>query len=341
MKDKVVGDRPHRGAVNKYSRVNDGRTVQGTLYQLKSGRNAGKLLGSNVVNYADVGGTDQVYVPSEAPFDANDYYRMVADMGAGTLVSLTNDKDRSRYKKTRDVDAHHLEPGKSLHFDAKGLLIKKGGTTVMYVGETQCRPPYPDSNGFTVKTYTVTREGEKPRKVHHIIYRKWRDHGEPSKPKDSLALIDAINESQEIVGKSPIVVNCVYGQGRTNALIVMHQMERVMDKSLEDIFSQNVPPQAKLIGMEWLREQLEKNAYKTNVNNFIHACEGRVIRMDGGQMHMLQAFPKLLMDTKIEKFAAENGLDPADPTKAASAVSHASKHPPKKDDGKGGGPVQR
>lgn len=328
---------PHKAGltVHHYSRARRSQVAHGTLYQLKSGPRKGMMLGANVVSYEDLGGTPQIYIASEAPFHSDDYYRMVIDTGARTLVSLTTDQDIYSRRKAHPVDAHHLEVGKTITFDSSSR--KEPVPSVTCVKEYEFNSPYPDCSPIKIRKYQVRKEGAEPYDVHHIICKDWRDHGSPAKPNDAAALVMAVNSSQKILGKSPVVVNCGYGQGRTNVFIMMHQMERMIAKQMGEMLPANTPADKRLMAMHILRENMQKDyensaasqyrkydekgdplpkeVYKRDidVDSFARASAQRVIPFLEGTPESLKQFPLQLMDAEIERFAKSTAQSVAAP----------------------------
>ena len=315
--------------VHETSRANHPLANRSNMYVLQSGPHKGKMMGANQVSYHDVEGTDQRYIACEAPFDAADYYRMVLATDARTLVSLTRVKDSVSHRAKYPVDLHHIQVGQKIAFDGTGLFGRKDPKQVKCIEEKLYQASYADTNPLRVRTYEVNAPGKNPYKVKHIFYDHWTDHGKPGKTRDPMAIIAAINGAQAKFGSNaarhPVVVNCSFGQGRTNALIMMHQMHSVMQRGLNELIPETATPEMKLMAMVILGEKLHEAPYKVNVAKFIEASEARVIPFEKIQPVLLHAFPKQCMDAEIGRFALASGLNPLNPAAPANG-QHVAAH---------------
>lgn len=233
----------------------DDRVVRlSTLYKLRNGPNQGKYMGSNIFDFspfykdpdtAHVTAGDYIhqrYAASEAPFDGADYYRMVMDNNMRVLVTLSNPKDeriachKDEYNSMTEKERLRCERGgvsAELHLlSSRRKKITFDGYEVRYVSQTRAEK----ETGIVVKTYEVIPPVGKPFALKHIIYPKWVQYG-ASGEKGPLCIIDHINKAQAELFKADgrgmrledfgIAVNCVYGCGRTNTVILMHQIEKM------------------------------------------------------------------------------------------------------------------
>lgn len=235
----------------------DDRVVRlSTLYKLHTGPNKGKYMGSNVFDFSafwkdtesgKMKGEPycfQRYGASEAPFDSADYFRMVVDTNMRVLVSLSNAKDEriachiEEYEKMTEKEKLRCQRGgvsaELHHLDNKSKkLVEFDGYTVTFVSQTKAEK----ITGIIVKTYAVKPPTGKSYHLKHIIYPNWVQYG-ASAEMGPLGIVEHINKAQqELFAKEGrgfkleqfgIAVNCVYGCGRTNTVILMHQMEKMV-----------------------------------------------------------------------------------------------------------------
>lgn len=311
-------------AVHEYSRVLHPKTNKANLYQLKSGPRKGSHLGANFYDFTAVGGTGQMYGASEAPYHVDDYLRMVVDRDARTLVSLTTPRDYYTRRLDHPVDVHHLPVGKTVEFDQKGLLHKSGGVSVQCIAETLFESPYPQAGTVLVKRYQVRREKVPPHEILHITYGGWADRGFPAHPNAPLALIRAVDESQQALGaqrdRHPVIVNCGMGRERTNAFIMMHQMASVMNRRMAELIPEDTKPDMKTAMMMVLAQQLREEPQQVNVQRFIDTSAKLAIPFprDSLKPGLLEEFPQRFMEAEIERMAGLAGVNPQNPALPAS-----------------------
>lgn len=234
----------------------DDRVVRlSTLYKLRNGPNAGKYMGSNVFDFSpfykdpDTGVmygepyAYQRYAASEAPYNGADFYRMVTDCNMRVIVSLSNAKDEriakhsGEYETMTEKERLRCERGgvsAELHMlSSKRKSIAFDGYEVRYVSQTRKEK----GTGIIVKTYQVIPPIGKPYGLKHIIYPNWVQYGS-SGDMGPICIIDHINKAQAELFAADgsghkleefgIAVNCVYGCGRTNTVILMHQVEKMV-----------------------------------------------------------------------------------------------------------------
>ncbi len=233
----------------------DDRVVRlATLYKLRHGNNAGKYMGCNVFDFSpyykdiDTGIMHgepyayQRYAACEAPFNGADYYRMVVDTNMRVLVSLSNAKDEriakhtEEYTKMTQKERLRCQRGgvsAQLHFlSSRRKKIAFDGYEVRFMSQTKKEA----ETGIVIKTYQVVPPVGKPYGLKHIIYPNWVQYGS-SGSKGPIGIIDHINQAQQELYKADglghkieefgIAINCVYGCGRTNTVILMHQIEKM------------------------------------------------------------------------------------------------------------------
>ncbi len=234
----------------------DDRVVRlSTLYKLRNGPNNGKYMGSNIFDFSsfykdpETGKMQgepyahQRYAGSEAPFNGADYYRMVMDNNMRVLVTLSNAKDeriachKGEYETMAEKERLRCQRGgvsAELHIlSSRRKKIEFDGYVVRYVSQTRTEK----NTGIIVKTYEVTPPVGKVFGLKHIIYPKWVQYG-ASGGDGPLCIINHINKAQRELFEADgrgfkleqfgIAVNCVYGCGRTNTVILMHQIEKMV-----------------------------------------------------------------------------------------------------------------
>jgi protein tyrosine phosphatase len=208
------------------------------LYQLKTGPNKGKYMGANFFNFAEETHSviKQQYIATEAPYNAEDYFRMCIDKEAHVLVSLTgiaeepeHDQKKLYYWRNGDgdkcnpVNIHHLVKGREeLEFDNKKIICD----------EEEIILPTENNGLFNIRHYKVTEEGQEDYELYHIIYKEWKDDGDAKSITDIIKLIKLIDYSHRKLQANeinPIVINCNMGFNRTTALILMHQISKMLE----------------------------------------------------------------------------------------------------------------
>ena len=126
---------------------------------------------------------------------------------------------------------------------------EKPGTAIKY-GDVTVKAKKPSTKGSLVTTeLQVTHaSGGSARKVKHLQFLAWPDHGCPNSPEEFIALLEAFKKL--VAGSSPNagrpIVHCSAGVGRTGVLIFV--------RILEDKLRQGLVPDLKAVLTE-LRDQ--------------------------------------------------------------------------------------
>jgi len=172
-------------------------------------------------NYVDgeVPGSEKAYIATQGPLEGTvvDFWRMVWQENSIIVVMLTriieNDRGKChRYypkekEKTKEFPPFKItllekEPRDKLHRSSHGLIKRK----------------------FKLENsdYNACRD------IYHFQYTEWPDHGLPASTAaftELLHCVDGINGT-EYVRKSPIVVHCSAGIGRTGTFCTVHSTLR-------------------------------------------------------------------------------------------------------------------
>lgn len=201
------------------------------LFQLKTGPHTGQYMGANQFTLKDAS-----YIATEAPFNRDDYYRMILDTNAKILVSLTTATDDLPETNTffplrggLSVALHHLKAGESISFE---------NNQVSFLSEFE-------KDGITTKVLQVTPNNNTPYTIHHIIVKKWMDGTLASSATDLRLLLKRIERSEQELqtnSANPLTVNCGYGYGRTGILILMHQLMRKLNTGELELSNLDIQP---------------------------------------------------------------------------------------------------
>jgi protein tyrosine phosphatase len=223
--DKLEKEFPY--SKNRTAPMN-GRMVQvRNLYQLKSGPRAGSYLGANLIDFSQYGGTLHRYIATEAPFYADDYWRMVIDQKSQILVSLTTEDDNKitfpALRGNIPIDLHHLKKGEKVEIDDRYIIQNE---------KEEIFQSSSDQEKILIKHLKVTdTKDNSSYLIHHIIYRDWYDGKLVEHPQSLVNLLQAIDYSEgtfKLCAKIPIIVNCGYGYGRTAVVILAHQIHHML-----------------------------------------------------------------------------------------------------------------
>lgn len=189
------------------------------LYRLINGPHRDMFMGANILNIDSYS-----YIATEAPYDRDDFYRMILDKKARIIVSLTTEKD-----DLPETDTFYpLRTGISvaLHHLTEGDTVKIEDGSIQFISEIE-------QNDITTKILRVTRHQQEPYVIHHILVKKWMDGTLASSANDMRYLLKRIKQSESELNPhsdNPLVVNCGYGYGRTGILILMHQLMHQHDQ---------------------------------------------------------------------------------------------------------------
>lgn len=137
------------------------------------------------------------------PLTSGDFWAMVWQQGATLIVMVTTIVERGMMK------CHQYWPDAS-------MTKQFGNLTVTSVSERK-------SNCFVFREFDLSVAGDEssaPRRVSHIQYVAWPDHGVPDDSSDFLDFITCVRQKR--VGMTvPTVVHCSAGIGRTGVMIAM------------------------------------------------------------------------------------------------------------------------
>jgi protein tyrosine phosphatase len=170
----------------------------------------GDITGSDYINANFVDGIHAdgkaAYIASQAPLPLtfHDFWRMIWEQRVEVIAMLT------KLEEGKVLKAHRYWPTKGTK--------EYGDITVTLVSN---KSKHNDS--YRVKVFTVQRDNE-TRTVTQYHYLSWPDHGVPPDPHPLLEMMSEIEaeRSDKQKTKTPMVVHCSAGIGRTGTFIVIH-----------------------------------------------------------------------------------------------------------------------
>lgn len=158
-------------------------------------------------------GSEKAYIATQGPLDdtIEDFWHMVWDQKTSVVVMLTKVFENLKAKCAK----YWPDPDESVTF---------GEYTV------KCKEEREEATDFTLRRLTIRKQGEsKSRKVVQIQYTGWPDYG---LPEDIGVFLDIIAcADTENTQKTPIVVHCSAGIGRSGTFCVVHTNMEMLRKS--------------------------------------------------------------------------------------------------------------
>ncbi|KAL5007539.1 hypothetical protein ScPMuIL_016345 [Solemya velum] len=168
-----------------------------------------EIPGSNVINH---------YIATQGPLPNTciDFWQMVWEQRSSLILMLTSIVERGRVK------CHQYWPDL---YETTDLGVLK----IICVNEEE-------TVSFAFREFNITHiKTEEERRVSHMQYIAWPDHGVPDDPADFLDFVMSVHQKRSGMTE-PTVVHCSAGIGRTGVFITMETAIHLIE------FSQPVYP---------------------------------------------------------------------------------------------------
>ncbi|XP_066511325.1 receptor-type tyrosine-protein phosphatase S-like isoform X6 [Hoplias malabaricus] len=178
------------------------------------------VVGSDYINanYIDGYRKQNAYIATQGPLPETfgDFWRMVWEQRAASVVMMTKLEEKSRIK----CDQYWPSRGT----DTYGLVQ----VTLLDTMELAT---------FCVRTFSLHKSGcNERREVRQFQFTAWPDHGVPEYPTPFLAFLRRVKACNP-PDAGPVVVHCSAGVGRTGCFIVIDAMlERIRHERTVDIY---------------------------------------------------------------------------------------------------------
>eukprot|EP00758_Cryptobia_borreli_P004383 Tbor_TRINITY_DN4344_c0_g1::TRINITY_DN4344_c0_g1_i1::g.7823::m.7823/K18037/PTPN4, MEG; tyrosine-protein phosphatase non-receptor type 4 len=167
-------------------------------------RGDGDYINASYVDGRRLFGTPFVYIASQAPLESTlgDFWRMVWENNSVFIVMLCAE----------------IEGGKSK--SCRYFPISEGG--IMYCGTLTVVLHRENRHEDTVfRNISIRNEEGLERNILHMQHIRWPDQGIPHSSHGLMEMVYALGKSKRAV-KTPIVVHCSGGVGRTGVFIAFH-----------------------------------------------------------------------------------------------------------------------
>ncbi|XP_075472206.1 receptor-type tyrosine-protein phosphatase F isoform X9 [Ascaphus truei] len=169
-------------------------------------------------NYIDGYRKQNAYIATQGPLPETltDFWRMVWEQRAATIVMMTRLEEKSRVK----CDQYWPSRGSETYGMIQVTLVD----TV-------------DLATYTVRTFALYKNGSsEKREIRQFQFMAWPDHGVPEYPTPILAFLRRV-KACNATDSGPMVVHCSAGVGRTGCFVVIDAMlERVKLEKTVDIY---------------------------------------------------------------------------------------------------------
>ncbi|XP_041086564.1 receptor-type tyrosine-protein phosphatase S-like isoform X15 [Polyodon spathula] len=178
------------------------------------------ITGSDYINsnYIDGYRKQNAYIATQGPLPETfgDFWRMLWEQRAATVVMMTKLEEKSRIK------CDQYWPGRGTE--------TYGMTQVTLLDTTELAT-------FCVRTFSLHKNGSsEKREVRQFQFTAWPDHGVPEYPTPFLAFLRRVKTCNP-PDAGPIIVHCSAGVGRTGCFIVIDAMlERIKHEKTVDIY---------------------------------------------------------------------------------------------------------
>ncbi|XP_077306815.1 receptor-type tyrosine-protein phosphatase F isoform X11 [Lithobates pipiens] len=171
-------------------------------------------------NYIDGYRKQNAYIATQGPLPETftDFWRLVWEQRASTIVMMTRLEEKSRVK----CDQYWPSRGSETY----GMIQ----VTLLDTVELAT---------YTVRTFALYKNGSsEKREIRQFQFMAWPDHGVPEYPTPILAFLRRVKACNP-ADAGPMVVHCSAGVGRTGCFIVIDAMlERVKLEKTVDIYGQ-------------------------------------------------------------------------------------------------------
>ncbi|XP_052241030.1 tyrosine-protein phosphatase 10D-like [Dreissena polymorpha] len=159
------------------------------------------------------------YIATQGPLSVtiDDFWRMIWEENVDTIVMLTQLMEQDRVKC-------------DMYWPASKTPVAYGTLLVSVHSEEKLEQ-------YMLRIFEV-KHNEERRLVNHFQYLEWPDMGCPEDPQMLLDFVADVREcTNKPGGKSPIVVHCSAGVGRTGTFIAVdHLLQHIRDHDEIDIF---------------------------------------------------------------------------------------------------------
>ncbi|XP_034439887.1 receptor-type tyrosine-protein phosphatase S isoform X11 [Hippoglossus hippoglossus] len=178
------------------------------------------ITGSDYINanYIDGYRKQNAYIATQGPLPETfgDFWRMVWEQRAATVVMMTRLEEKSRIK----CDQYWPSRGTETY----------GMTQVTLLDTIELAT-------FCVRTFSLHKNGSsEKREVRQFQFTAWPDHGVPEYPTPFLAFLRRVKTCNP-PDAGPIIAHCSAGVGRTGCFIVIDAMlERIKHEKTVDIY---------------------------------------------------------------------------------------------------------
>ncbi|XP_068508383.1 receptor-type tyrosine-protein phosphatase S isoform X8 [Syngnathus scovelli] len=178
------------------------------------------ITGSDYINanYIDGYRKQNAYIATQGPLPETfgDFWRMVWEQRAATVVMMTRLEEKSRIK----CDQYWPSRGSETY----------GMTQVTLLDTIELAT-------FCVRTFSLHKNGSsEKREVRQFQFTAWPDHGVPEYPTPFLAFLRRVKTCNP-PDAGPIIAHCSAGVGRTGCFIVIDAMlERIKHEKTVDIY---------------------------------------------------------------------------------------------------------
>ncbi|XP_056599120.1 receptor-type tyrosine-protein phosphatase S isoform X2 [Triplophysa dalaica] len=178
------------------------------------------IMGSDYINanYIDGYRKQNAYIATQGPLPETfgDFWRMVWEQRAASVVMMTRLEEKSRIK------CDQYWPGRGA--DTYGAVQ----VTLLDTMELAT---------FCVRTFSLHKNGSNERReVRQFQFTAWPDHGVPEYPTPFLAFLRRVKACNP-PDAGPVIVHCSAGVGRTGCFIVIDAMlERIRHERTVDVY---------------------------------------------------------------------------------------------------------
>eukprot|EP00794_Sanderia_malayensis_P008055 gene8055-8918_t len=180
----------------------------------------GDTNGSDYINacYIDGYHYPEEYIATQGPMEdtTNDFWRLIWQERSTTIVCLTN--------------LHELGKSKCYQYWPSVGRVRHGGIVITLVSTEK-------TADYIIRTMDIRHDqSDEVRQVCQFHFLSWPDHGAPVYPTPLLSLRRRIRHYYD--GKTPMVLHCSAGVGRTGCFILIDEMlERSGREATVDIYN--------------------------------------------------------------------------------------------------------
>jgi len=191
-------------------------------------------VGSDYINANFVDSGMRRYICTQAPLHntAGDFHRMLWETDCRIIVMLTNIIEQGSVKAFEYLPKIEPENDEDV-VDEEDKQLKYGD--ILVKSEDMISGP---DKSYSVRNFSQTKNGE-TRKITRFQFTDWPDQETPDTAK-LLSFIEKISEQVDQVPKSPIVIHCSAGVGRTGTWILLTEIFTKIDSAVKK--KPSVPP---------------------------------------------------------------------------------------------------